>query len=50
MKQPDIETERLILMPFILSDGPQVQKLAGSRNVSKSTLNIPFPYEDGMAE
>jgi RimJ/RimL family protein N-acetyltransferase len=50
MKQPIIETERLILQPFVLADGPYVQKLAGNRNVSKTTLNIPYPYEDGMAE
>jgi RimJ/RimL family protein N-acetyltransferase len=50
MNQPDIETERLILKPFVLADGPQVKKLAGNWDVSKTTLNIPFPYEDGMAE
>lgn len=50
MNQPIIKTERLLLKPFVLADGPEVQKLAGNQNVSRTTLNIPYPYEDGMAE
>ncbi|GJL82634.1 MAG: N-acetyltransferase [marine bacterium B5-7] len=50
MKQPDIKTKRLLLRSFCIDDANEVQKLAGNFNVSKTTLNIPYPYESGMAE
>jgi RimJ/RimL family protein N-acetyltransferase len=49
-KQPELVTERLLLRPFTLADAPTVQKLAGDRDIASVTLNIPHPYEDGMAE
>ena len=50
MPQPSVETTRLILRPFRLSDAPVVRKLAGERVIADTTMNIPHPYEDGMAE
>jgi len=47
---PTIETDRLLLRPFTLADAPDVQRLASERDIASTTLNIPHPYEDGMAE
>jgi RimJ/RimL family protein N-acetyltransferase len=51
MKQlPNLRTERLTLRPFELSDAPDVQRLAGAREVALNTLTVPHPYPDGAAE
>lgn len=50
MPQPSLETKRLILRPFCPGDAPVVQELAGERDIADTTMNIPHPYEDGVAE
>ncbi|MCD2345480.1 MULTISPECIES: GNAT family N-acetyltransferase [Clostridium] len=48
--QPILNTDRLILRPFELSDSSRVKELAGNPKIAETTLNVPHPYEDGMAE
>lgn len=47
---PTLETERLVLRPFRLADAGRVRELAGDRAIYETTLNVPHPYEEGMAE
>src|SRR5438045_1346013 len=47
---PTIETKNLILRPFNLSDAPDIQRLAGDKEIAATTLNITHPYENGLAE
>jgi RimJ/RimL family protein N-acetyltransferase len=49
MEQPILHTERLILRPFHLDDGPRVEELAGKKEVAETTLTIPHPYPAGGA-
>ena len=48
--QPALKTPRLWLRAFDLADAPVVQSLAGDQRIASTTLNIPHPYEDGVAE
>ena len=47
---PELQTRHLLLRGFRKADGPQVRHLAGAPEVAETTLNIPHPYQAGMAE
>jgi len=48
--RPTITTTRLTLRAFSPDDAAKVMQLAGDRDIADRTLNIPHPYEEGMAE
>ncbi|HEX8274993.1 MAG TPA: GNAT family N-acetyltransferase [Longimicrobiaceae bacterium] len=48
--QPVLAGARLDLRPFRPGDAPAVQALAGAREIADTTLTIPHPYGDGLAE
>lgn len=47
---PTLETERLLLRAFTRADAAEVKRLAGDPAIFATTLSIPHPYRDGMAE
>ena len=49
-KHSVIKTRRLVLRPFEMGDSKDVRRLAGVREIADTTLNIPHPYGEGMAE
>lgn len=48
--QPTLRGSRIALRPFAVEDAPDVQSLAGAREIAAATLTIPHPYEEGVAE
>lgn len=49
-KFPVLETDRLLIRGFELSDVPAVQELVDDIDIARSTLHIPHPYTLEMAE
>ncbi len=47
---PTLKGKQVTLAPFGIEDAPSVQRYAGDPMVSKTTLHIPHPYPDGVAE
>ena len=47
---PTLTTARLVLRACTLADAPDIQRLAADRDIASTTLRIPHPYEEGMAE
>jgi RimJ/RimL family protein N-acetyltransferase len=45
-----IRTERLLLRPFALADAPAVTALVSVREIASTTVSIPHPYNEAMAE
>lgn len=44
-----LETQRFVLRPFTLADADEVTRIVSDRELAATTLNIPHPYEPGMA-
>lgn len=48
--RPTLATERLLLRPLRPGDAADVRRLAGSRAVADTALDVPHPFADGVAE
>ncbi|OIJ15732.1 hypothetical protein BKP35_01705 [Anaerobacillus arseniciselenatis] len=44
------ETDRLILRPFELKDAQAVENLAKDKELARTTMHIPHPFPEGLAE
>jgi RimJ/RimL family protein N-acetyltransferase len=47
---PMLCTDRLVLREFAMADATELHLLARSREVARTMLHHPHPYEEGMAE
>lgn len=46
---PSLESDRLALRPFDVSDAPTVESLLADPEIARGTLTIPHPYPPGSA-
>lgn len=46
MPHPALQTDRLVLRPYVLSDAADLVQLAGAREIAATTLRIPHPYRE----
>ena len=46
-QRPTIQTERLLLRPFDLSDAEILEKLINDREIAANTRTIEYPYPQG---
>ncbi|MBN2464288.1 GNAT family N-acetyltransferase [candidate division WOR-3 bacterium] len=47
---PILETERLMLRPYLATDAGRVQQMCNDWDIASTTLALPHPYPDGAAE
>lgn len=47
---PILQTPRLILRPFKMTDAAAIAELANDKEIATNTQNLPYPYEKYMAE
>lgn len=47
---PQLISDRLRLRAFNAADAPTVRRLAGDRDIAATTLSVPHPYPEGLAE
>jgi [ribosomal protein S5]-alanine N-acetyltransferase len=47
--QPTLQTERLVLRPFVPADATRLSELAGKRRIADTTVSIPHPYSPAQA-
>lgn len=46
---PVLQTPRVVVRPFVASDGPDIERLAGNFEVARTLLAMPHPYPVGAA-
>jgi ribosomal-protein-alanine N-acetyltransferase len=49
VSRPTLTTERLILRPFVHEDAAEVTRVVSDRRIADTTINIPYPYDEGIA-
>lgn len=50
MQLPSLNTERLVLRPYVIQDAPTVQSMLEDRRIAAMCASIPWPYPPGTAK